>query len=286
MNHRPYVLVTGATGNTGSALTTSLLSLGAGVRAASRSDQPSTQDDDLMTSVRFDWFDHSTYHQTLQGVERMYLVPPPGVLDPVPVIMPFLTEARQAGVRRVVLLSATVIQRGDSGLGQIHDALPDLFPEWAVLRPSWFMQNFVGHHPHAHSIRERGILRSATGNGRVGFIDAHDIARTAAHALLSETPPNRDLLLTGPEAISYDEVAQIISSVRTPAVQHQHVSVDELQQLHIDSGLPPEFAGMLAHADHLIAGGMEDRVTNEVEVVTGTPPASFADFAARHWPNK
>ena len=282
MNEHPFILVTGASGNTGSALVTSLLAQGARVRAASRSTQTGTQDDDLMTSVRFDWFDPATYHQTLQGIERMYLVPPPGVLDPVPVMMPFLTEARKAGVRRVVLLSASVIQRGDTGLGQIHDALPDLFPEWAVLRPSWFMQNFVGQHPHAHSIREQGILRSATGNGRVGFINAEDIARTASHILLSETPPNRDLLLTGPEAISYDEVAQIMSSVRTPAVRHQHVSVEELQQLHIDSGLPPEFAEMLAQADHLIAGGMEDRVTNEVEAVTGTPPTSFRDFVTRH----
>ncbi|WP_020617385.1 NAD(P)H-binding protein [Paenibacillus daejeonensis] len=282
MNEHLSILVTGASGNTGSALVTSLLAQGAKVRAASRSGQPDTQDNLLATSVRFDWFDPATYHQTLQGIERMYLVPPPGVLDPLPVMMPFLTGARQAGVRRVVLLSATVIQRGDTGLGQVHDALPDLFPEWAVLRPSWFMQNFVGQHPHAYSIREQGILRSATGNGRVGFINAEDIARTAAHILLSETPPNRDLLLTGPEAISYDEVAQIMSSVRTNSVRHQHVSVDELQQLHIDSGLPPEFAEMLAQADHLIAGGMEDRVTNEVEAVTGTPPTSFKDFVTQY----
>ncbi|MFS0725221.1 NAD(P)H-binding protein [Paenibacillus sp. 1P07SE] len=283
MNRHPHILVTGATGNTGGALAAILSEQGVPVRAASRSGQPGSGDRTLITSVTFDWHDPSTYEQVLQGIDRMYLVPPTGVLDSVPVMMPFLTQARAAGVRRVVLLSATVIERGDSGLGQIHDALPDLFPEWAVLRPSWFMQNFAGAHPHSHSIREEHLIRTATGSGRVAFIDARDIARTAAHALLSELPLNRDLLLTGPETLSYEDIARIISSVRTSPVQHQQVSVQELEQIHIDSGLPAAFAHMLAQADQWIAAGAEDRITGEVEAMTGTPPTSFADFAARHW---
>lgn len=277
------ILVTGATGNTGSALVDYLTAQGVNVRAASRSGLNPTTRDISIPEVTFDWFDESTHSSVLQDVERMYLVPPPGVLDPVPVMMPFLEKALRSGVRRTVLLSAAVIHPGDAGLGQIHEALPELFPEWTVLRPSWFMQNFAGQHPHAYTIREEGVIRTATGDGRVGFIDAHDIARTAAHALLAESSLNRDLLLTGPETLSYDDIARIISLHRTPAIRHQHVSVEQLQQLHIDSGLPSDFAAMLAYADQLIADGMENQTSNEVKAVTGMPPASFADFAASHW---
>lgn len=283
MNDQRLILVTGATGNTGSELVKYLSDHQAKIRVASRSSQPALEHQALITNVQFNWFEHSTYEQTLKGIHSMYLVPPPGILNPEPVMMPFLKMAAQAGVQRVVLLSAAVIERGGYGLGAIHDALPRLFKEWTVLRPSWFMQNFIGQHSHAHSIQKENVIFSATGNGRIGFIDARDIAYTAAHALLSESSLNRDLLLTGPETLSYEDIAKIISSVRVPAVQHQNVSVEELQQIHINAGLPAEFAQLLSQADLLIAGGREDRVTEEVEAVTGTAPSTFKDFATRHW---
>lgn len=276
------ILVTGATGNTGSLLISQLAKQGIAVRSGSRRNHQATGDGNPITAMRFDWFDPST-HVILQGVERIYLVPPTGILDPVPVMMPFLQMARKSGVRRVVLLSAAIVQRGDLGLGKIHDVLPDMFPEWVVLRPSWFMQNFSGSHPHANSIREQSLIRTAAGHGRIGFIDANDIARTAAHALLSEKSLNRDLVLTGPETLSYDDIAEIISTVRNPDVTHQHVSAEQLQQFHIDSGLPYDFAARLAQADQLIASGSEDYVSVDVEVTTGTAPIKFVDFASKFW---
>ncbi|TSB47824.1 NmrA family NAD(P)-binding protein [Alkalicoccobacillus porphyridii] len=279
----PSVLITGATGNTGKELTAKLVESGVKVRAGSRNFQKQTINNNMTVPIKFDWFDPSTHDAALKGVECMYLVPPPGVIDPVPIMKPFLHKAKRTGVRRVILLSATVIQRGDRGLGQIHEELTNLFPEWTVLRPSWFMQNFTGDHPHATNIRENNLICTATENGRIGFIDAYDIANVAFHALITEKPLNRDLILTGPEALSYNDIAEVISTVREPAVQHQQVSLDQLQQLHTTSGLPEEFANMLAHADQLIANGFEDRVTNEVEAITGTPPVSFAHFASKHW---
>ena len=77
-------------------------------------------------------------------------------------------------------------------MGSVYRALPDLVEQWAVLRPSWFMQNFTGTHAHALSIREQGSILTATGNGRVGFIDAEDIAAVAVHALTGEHAPDTD----------------------------------------------------------------------------------------------
>jgi uncharacterized protein YbjT (DUF2867 family) len=108
-------------------------------------------------------------------------------------------------VKRAVLQSGSPISSGDPGLGLVHAAIAEIFPEWAVLRPSWFMQNFSGKHVQAESVRARGELVSATGTGRVGFIGARDIARTAAAVLTADVAANRDAILTGPEALSYDE---------------------------------------------------------------------------------
>ncbi|WP_199752110.1 hypothetical protein [Actinoplanes sp. ATCC 53533] len=67
-------------------------------------------------------------------------------------------------------------------MGQGHQALPGLFTRWTVLRPSWFMRNFIGCTPHARRIREDGAIRTASGSGRVGFVDADDIAAVAIRA--------------------------------------------------------------------------------------------------------
>jgi uncharacterized protein YbjT (DUF2867 family) len=107
-------------------------------------------------------------------------------------MLPFLEQARTAGVQRAVLLSPSAIPEGGPAGGMTHRALPGLFEQWAVLRPSWFMQNFTGTHVHALSIREDGTIWSATGSGRVGFIDAGDIAAVAVHALTDEQAPNTD----------------------------------------------------------------------------------------------
>lgn len=204
------ILVTGATGNTGSRLVPRLAALGHPVRAAGRRapELPGAQ------GVAFDWYDPATHDAALRGAARLYLVPPTAAPDPAAVMLPFLERARSAGVRRVALLSSSAIPAGGPGVGQVHAALPDLFDAWAVLRPSWFMQNFTDRHPHAESIRTSGVLLTATGAGRVGFIDADDIAAVAAHALTDE-PPLRgaDLVLTGPQSLNYDDIAATLTAL-------------------------------------------------------------------------
>ncbi len=155
------------------------MSAGHAVRAASRKGTPVAGAE----PVAFDWYDPGTHGPALDGVDRVYVIPPVGDPDPVGVVVPFLRRARAAGVRRAVLLSASSIPEGGPAVGQVHQALPGIFDEWAVLRPSWFMQNFTGSHVHAQSIRTDGVIRTATGTGRVGFVDAEDIAAVAVRAL-------------------------------------------------------------------------------------------------------
>jgi uncharacterized protein YbjT (DUF2867 family) len=195
-------------------------------------------------------------------------------------MLPFLRQARAAGVHRAVLLSSSAIPAGGPAVGQVHQALPGLFTQWAVLRPSWFMQNFVGATPHARSIGEDGTIRTASGSGRVGFVDADDIAAVAVRALTDEQAPNTDLILTGPQTLSYDDVATIITEVTGRAVAHRQLSFEQLRDRWA-AEMPLEFATMLAGLDRAIAGGAEDRTSDTVERLTGRPPGTFRAFAER-----
>ncbi|QFG23204.1 NAD-dependent epimerase/dehydratase family protein [Actinomadura sp. WMMB 499] len=269
------VLVIGATGTTGSRVADRLRADGRAVRAASRGAAGGPD------GVRFDWLDPSTHGAALHGVESVYLVPPVGVLHPEEAMLPFLERAKRAGVRRAVLLSSSQLAPGGPATGAVHAALPEVFGEWAVLRPSWFMQNFTGGHVHAESIRAEGRITTAAAAGRVAFIDAGDIAAVAVRALTDRTPHNTDWILTGPGALSYDDVAATIARVSGRPVRHRAVSRERMRE-HLAGTLPDGFAAMLADLDGLIAGGAEDRVTGAVEQVTGRPPRSFEAFAAAH----
>ncbi|WP_432114696.1 hypothetical protein [Streptomyces sp. S1] len=77
------------------------------------------------------------------------MILPVGEPDPAGVVLPFLRKARAAGVRRAVPLNSSAIPEGGPAMGQVHQALPGVFDEWVVLRPSWFMQNFTIDHAHA-----------------------------------------------------------------------------------------------------------------------------------------
>ncbi len=136
------------------------------------------------------------------------------------------------------------------------------------------MQNFTGTHVHAASIRDECVIRTATGNGRVGFVDAEDIAAVAVHALTAEPALNTDLVLTGPQALSYDDIAAAVAETTGRPVTHLRLTTAQLRE-RLAEHLPAEFAELLADLDTAIAGGAEDRVTDTVERVTGRPARTF-----------
>ncbi|MEU3053160.1 NAD(P)H-binding protein [Streptomyces griseus] len=273
----PATLVIGATGTTGSRVAARLSAAGHRVRAASRTARavPGAE------AVRFDWEDSTSHGPALTGVDRVYLVPPVGHPEPAGLMLPFLERARDAGVGRAVLLSSSAIPSGGPATGLVHQALPDHFGAWAVLRPSWFMQNFTGAHLHALSIREAGVIATATGGGRVGFVDAEDIAAVAVHALTDERSPDTDLVITGPRALSYDDVAAAVGRGTGRPVVHERLSHEAMRDRLAASGIPVPFAELLAGLDRAIAEGAEDRVTDTVLRVTGRPPGDFDTFVGR-----
>ncbi|NIL82231.1 ergot alkaloid biosynthesis protein [Rhodococcoides kroppenstedtii] len=273
-DERPKILVTGATGTTGRRLVDAL-AVRAEVVPASR-----TADQALRFGVRFDWSDPRTYDAALDGVSAAYLVPPTGVADPAAAVIDFVRRARDRGVRRVVLHGAHSIASSDPGLGEAQRALPALVTEWAVLRPSWFMQNLLGDHHHATSLRTRSVLRTAAGNGRVPFVDVEDLTAVGVVALL-DASLDREVVVTGPEALTYTDVAEVLSEETGRTVWHDAVDEDALAD-DLARQLGPEFGRLLAHMDTRIQDGEWSETTDEVLRITGRPPVTLRDFVRRH----
>ena len=268
------ILVTGATGKVGRRLAEQLRGAGLAHRVASR--HPSGE-----AAVFLDWWDRATWPAALNGVSAVYLIAPRG--DFAPVMIDFVREASAAGARRFVLQSGSPVPPGAPGTGAVHAWLSENAREWAVLRPSWFMQNFT-EALNGQTIRAENAFYTAAEDGRVGFIDTHDIAGAGFGALTAPESLNADAILTGPRAITYDEAAVIIGKVLGRQIEHRRVTPAEVARRHIENGVPEMTAQMLGFADVAISNGAEDRVTDEVKRLSGVEPVSFEAFAARDAP--
>ena len=267
------ITITGGTGKTGASLAQILRESGAPIRVASRGARGAD-------GVRFDWHDEETYGAALEGVRAVYLVAPQNTSEPLKAMRPFLELALELGVERMVLLSASMLEAGGPMMGAVHAWLADHAPGWNALRPSWFMQNFTDG-PHAATIRQENAIYSAAGAGRVPFIDATDIAAVAAR-MLRASGPNSAPILTGPQALSYDQIAAQLSQIAGRAIVHRRLSETELVQRHESAGVPAPIARALASMDEAIAAGAEDRTTGEFKALTGREPNGFGSFARAH----
>lgn len=265
------ILIIGGTGKTGRPLTAFLREHD--VRIACRNPGPD--------GTYFDWADTSTYRPALDGVDRVFMVPPLATTDPMPMAGPFLEAARSAGVRRVVLLGALAVLHDSSGMDALYAAVRAM-PQGTVLRPSGFMQNFTGDHPLAVNLRERGELHTATGQGRLGWIDTADIAAVAAAALLDPVAPASEYILTGPESLNYAEAATVLTEITGRRIRQVDITVEAAARRHMAAGLPEKYAWQLATMDADISEGSEDRTTSTVYDLTGRQPRSFRDFVRAH----
>jgi ergot alkaloid biosynthesis protein len=270
------ILVTGGTGKTGGRLIRRLVEQGWTARCASRSGKAAAGVD----GVTFDWFDAKGHAAALAGVKRVYLIAPLGSNNPIEVMQPFIELAITRGVRRFALLSSSAIEEGGPAMGAVHALLRRIAPEWAVLRPSWFMENFV--EAHLATIRDQDEIYSATDDGQVPFVAADDIAEVALRALTNDKAVNDGLVITGPKALSYGEAAAIIGAARGRPVRHVRLTGEQLTARFESFGIAHDYAAMLAGLDRAIAGGAEARTTAVVKQLTGRGAMSLEDFAARN----
>ncbi|MGX9254049.1 ergot alkaloid biosynthesis protein [Pantoea ananatis] len=268
----PTILLIGGTGKTGKRIAQQLDAKGIVYSVATR--RPVQPEDRF-----FDW-QQPVSNELFKGITAVYIVAPTHTSDHHYIVPPVLRQALAQGVKRFVLLSASSLEEGGPAMGQIHAFLHKYAPEWCVLRPTWFMQNFSEQN-HQKTIREEGRIYSATGTGRVSFIDAEDIARSAVAALLAPQAPNTDFILTGPQTLSYDDVANIISKEMGYPVEHISLTVEQLAKRHREAGMDAIYAQFLASLDEGIIHGAEDRVSHEVTTLTGKEASDIAHFITR-----
>jgi uncharacterized protein YbjT (DUF2867 family) len=273
-------LVLGGTGKTGRRLVRRLSSAGHTVRAAARTPGPASPG---VEPVRFDWDDDATWGPSLAGVTGAYLIPPALRTDHPPLLGRLAAQAAEAGVARLVLLSARGVDQGPSNpLLEAERAVTAAAGDRVavtVVRPSWFAQNATESF-FRPGIAE-GALVAPTGEGAVPWIDAEDIAAVAAAALTGDGHAGRVYELSGPRALTLAETAAVLSPYAGREVRHVDLPVEAWVTGAADDGLPADYARLLGGLFAVIRAGHEAALSDGVQQALGRPATSYEDWAAR-----
>ena len=268
------VLVLGGTGKTGSRVADTLSERGVSVRTAARGG----------ADIRFDWNNPATFEGALQGVTGVYLVSPVMRVDFAGVVSDFLDQAEQAGVRNVTYLSAYGMEHAPAEVA-LRAVELDLESRGSfthsIVRPAWFMQNFS--ETFLKPVEDEIVVPGGTGGE--AFVSAEDIASVAAATLAEpERHAGRAYAPTGPESLTLDEAARIISAAAGRTIVYRDTDRTEWVGAMVRSGVPAEYGEVLHALTETIASGRGAQPNDDVLAATGAAPVSFADFAAKTAP--
>jgi (4-alkanoyl-5-oxo-2,5-dihydrofuran-3-yl)methyl phosphate reductase len=274
-------LITGATGDVGSRVTTRLLARNIRPRVLTRSaDKARALFGDRIDIYTGDLSDPASTRAAIKGADVIFLV---NVGPEIPARDAAAAAiAKEEGVARIVKLSSLDVEHG-LAIGAWHekgeDAIRAAGVPFTFVRPTGFMTNLLAW---AHAIRTEGIVRSSTGNGHRPFIHSEDIAAVSVEALLSEAYTGEAIPITGPESLTFAEATAILSKAIGKPLTYQFISDEEARERYSRiSGSAEETEAHVA----LWRAIREDRLaatTSEVERVLGRKPIALEQWAAEN----
>lgn len=234
--------------------------------------------------VEMDFEDPDSLHAAFTHVDKVFLLTP-FTLDQVQMAKTLIDEARKAGVKHIVKLSVIGADAKPSlQLGQWHHEVEQYIEEsgisYTFLRPISFMQNYVNY--NADTIKEEGKFYGASGDGKMSLVDARDIAAVAVEVLTGEGHEGKAYDITGPEALSNYEVAQLLSEVTGKQVDYIDLTEAAIKQGMTSSGMPDTMANAMVELYTLQKEGKLTQTTDTVEKIVGRKPHTMRQFLQDH----
>jgi uncharacterized protein YbjT (DUF2867 family) len=274
------ILVTGATGTVGQHVVAALSDRDTDIRLGVRDPESISEGiADAGAVVEFDFTKPETWGRALTDADGVFLVRPP-VVDKSE-IGSFVEAADRVGVARVVYLSALGAEKNVLIPHHwIEKRLVATDMEYTSLRASFFMQNLL--EVHREDIVEHGELFVPAGEGKTSFVDARDVGEAAAIALTEPGHANRAYDLTGPEALSYAEVATIFSDVLDRPIRYPNPSLLAFARRMRRRGKPLAFIALMCGIYTTARLGLADRLTDDSRTLLGRRPRGMRSFVEDH----
>jgi uncharacterized protein YbjT (DUF2867 family) len=285
----PLIAVLGCTSTVGAELMRQLAGHDCSVRGILRQTPRSypAPYQDRPARVSYVVVDHSSEEQLARacaGADALFLLIGSNP-NQVPIETRAIRAARRADVRRIVKLSAPVIEAPAAvQVAGWHRAIEAELAgsglEYCCLRPYAFMQNWLRS---TATIARFGVIFGSAGTAPRNYVDCRDIATIAAELLLSDHAPEvQALTITGPESISYQEMAERISRLIRSPVRYTDLSPDEHYRMLVTRArLPDWLARHIVELDEL-ALRIPEPASNTVAPLLGRQPRTMDEFLHQH----
>lgn len=284
MPNHPTLLVAGATGLNGRELLKQLTQQGIPAKALVR-DTARAADlkNEFIQLVEGDLSDPASLNVAFEGIEQAYIVTSINQ-DTVRWFKNFYAAAKHAEVKHLVKFSGYgSSEDSQSEVIRQHGESDRLLREsgltYTVLRPNSFFQNMLWQ---ADSIKSQGQFYLPLGDARQSLVDVRDIAEATVRVLTEPGHENQAYDLTGPESLSFDDVATELANVAGKEVRYVPVSVADAKSSMLEGGMPEWDADVLAEIQGVFSSGIYERVEPDLERILGRTPRRFANFALDH----
>jgi uncharacterized protein YbjT (DUF2867 family) len=295
-NNETTILVTGASGTVGSEVVKRLtspssLSSGSRIRAAIHSKNKADKlrdENNIVEIVNMDYDRQETIVDALNGVDKLFLLtlPTPNMTE---IASSLIKEAKKNDVKHIVKLSV-IDADAEPGImiTRLHRQEEKIIEEsgipYTFLRAGAFMQNFINF--FGQTIKTQNAIYIPAGNGKVSFVDVRDIAAVATKILLAKNNgtkskqqyENKKYDITGNEAISYSQSAEILSSILGRRISYVNVSEEEASKAMKNTGMEDWLVDALLEIYNIIRSGHASHTTATIEQITRRKPISFEQF--------
>lgn len=296
-SHERTILLTDPTGTVGNAVVKQLASSGQNIIRVA------VDTKDKVDKLRYadeianiDYTRPETINAALNNVNRLFLRIPPSV-EMVDISSSLIGEAKKNGIKFIVKLSTmgADLEPGYTS-GRLHQQVEKIVEEsgipYAFLRPNSFMQNFVTR--SSQTIKNQNAFYLPAGDGKISFVDARDVAAVAVEVLTNNGSQhlNKVYDITGPQALSHDQVAEILSEETGRRISYVDISEEVARNEMKKMSVANWFIDNAMELYNMYKSGSRSQMTNVVEQLTERKPISFSQFARNYvqnglsWPNQ
>lgn len=269
------ILVTGATGTLGNEVVKQLSAKGKIIKAAARSANDNTFGNlGEVQVVQLDYNRPDTLAVSFKGVDKLFLLTP-FQSNMVDLTANLVNEAKNASVKYIVKQSVMGAD-AEAGItpGRLHRQAEKIIEESGIpftfLRPNFFMQNFVNF--HSHFIKSQGAFYVPAGDAQVSFVDVRDIAAVGVQSLVTtdDSQHTRKAYdITGGEALSYGQAAEILSKEVGKKVNYVNISDEDARKGMKDIGMDEWTINSMTKLFEITRAGHASTISPTVEQITG-----------------
>lgn len=272
------ILVTGATGNTGSGLVPALREAGVDVRAFVRDESKAQPLKDMGVEIVVGDLDQpETIDPAVEGVDKIFLLTWNGQTE-AQQGRNVIEAAKRAGNVHIVRYAGWGSEKSRiiKNQQQVEEALKSSGLPWTMLKPTFFMQNTM---MAAQTVASDGMIYWDMKDGKLAMIDVRDAIDAAAAILTGSGHEGNTYILTGPASISFHDVARTFSKVLGKDVKYVSVPGEAAIESMVGMGIPEWIAKGYTELSEGFVEGFADSVSDTVLTLTGHRARSFEQFA-------